>query len=313
MNKLTCDNCSGNLIQTFGDKEVWTCEYCKTKFFLPRNSNVPQRIVENQTLPVEPSKNNSKSKLRLALLITFAVVLCVGFGGYYFITQHMNSQTPKPKEDTPVSSYYYIPPSSYTPTPTQIMLLQVSSNGGLRMREEPKLTSKVVVVVPDEALVTFIKDTGIEVTAENLTGTFFEIEFDGKTGYAFSELMKYERKNGEVHGFFLVKENSNYSKYYYKALSNEPVNQGFECNQKYSTLNCFILVYTLSHKLVLDSREIPETGEYEYGSWEGDDTILLSYGWGDDGCSVESKAVLNVPTKKFTVTYNKNECHNTQH
>ncbi len=66
----------------------------------------------------------------------------------------------------------------------------VNISDGLRMRETPDTSGKVIVVIPDKAEVKFISEKSETVTIGSTTGKWTEIEWQGKKGWVFGGFLK---------------------------------------------------------------------------------------------------------------------------
>lgn len=184
--------------------------------------------------------------------------------------------------------------------------LIVEAKAGLRLREEPSLSAKVITTILYKNLVDFIEDSKVPVESEGKTGTFFKVSYESNIGYAFSEFLTYSKKDETICGFEVkINEVNSETGNYFIGLTDSK--NGYECNAMYATLDCFYLVFNSKNHLILDTRDLNEKPE-PWKSWLNKYEIDIDAGFADDGCTFTRRYAFNIYNHVRRTIEEKKEC-----
>lgn len=234
---------------------------------------------------------------KLAIILGFLLIICKPK-----IEEVKTIEKPEPSPEPKINIQSSRPSAGECVGTTLI----VEAKAGLRLREEPSLTAKVITTIPFENPVEFVEDTKVPIESEGKAGTFFKVSFESNEGYAFSEFLTYAREDETICGFQIkIRESNLETGNYFIGLTNSK--QGDECNAMYAALDCFYLVFNSKNNLILDTRDINHKEPWK--GWLNKYEIEIDASFGDDGCSFTKRYAFNIYNNTMRTLEKKEECH----
>ncbi|MDX1957392.1 MAG: SH3 domain-containing protein [Leptospiraceae bacterium] len=180
----------------------------------------------------------------------------------------------------------------------------VKSNGGLRLREDTNLNSKVITIIPNGQLVEFLELTSVKITIGSLTDNFVKIRYNSFIGYVFGGFIIYKhQENVRLFKEIMITENSKYS---LKIIGRNLYQQNNTLHQAscefFNIVECYTYVFDKNNKMLF-SNITDRT--LNFIKWIDEDNILFRGGLGDEGTVFRKEIIYQLPSleKKYYLDY----------
>ena len=191
------------------------------------------------------------------------------------------------------------------------ILLIVQAKGGLKLRTEPNLNSKVITVIPEGEIVQYIESTDASYTVDDIDGDFFKIQWKGNVGYSFGGYLYQGFYREPKFSYFLIeKQISPTGNVYFSTYTADTTKKDCyrnlqeckeNCNVKYGK-RCIVQVRTMDGKLVfqINRRDIELNNELggAWIKWIDDDRVYIDDSWGDDIWHLKIIKIFSIAQKR---------------
>lgn len=165
----------------------------------------------------------------------------------------------------------------------------VMADGGLNIRETPRLDGKIVFLIPKYSLLDMIETVGEEVTVKDKKGKWMNVRFGDKSGYVYGAYL--------TNAILEESRESPEGNYYYTffSLPDYGSEDPSDCRVNYMQSGCLVVVYKTGTGQIVNAFT-----DIVVQEWLDKNQLAATWSIGDAGYGGQGVKALNIFTKAET-------------